>query len=131
MRSIIPQIHQAGAELIVIGNGTAQQAQWFLDDTGLNAPVYTDPDLNVYRAIGARHGLRSLLHPMVIVRALQAWKKGYRQAGVMGDATQVGGLLIVHPDGSIPYVHRSSYAGDTPTPAAILKALNQSKVVAA
>ena len=130
LRSIIPQIHEADAQLIIIGNGTAQQAQWFLEETGLDTPVYTDPDLHVYRAIGARRGLRSVLHPMVFVRALEAWRKGHRQSGTMGDATQVGGLLIIQPDGTIPFLHRSSYAGDTPTAATILGALNKTRVAA-
>ena len=128
MRGIIPQIRQAGAELIIIGNGSVEQSNWFLEATGLDTPVYTDPDLHVYQAIGARRGWRSVLHPMVIVRALQAWQKGHRQVGMMGDATQIGGLLIVQADGSIPYVHRSSYAGDTPKPATILGALNKSRI---
>lgn len=128
MRGIIPQIHQAGAKLIVIGNGTAEQAQWYLEATRLDTPVYTDPERNVYRAIEARRGWNVVLHPMVLWRALQALRGGYRQAGLMGDATQVGGLLIIKPDGSIPYVHRSSYVGDSPRPAAILKALKQARV---
>jgi len=126
LRSIIPQIRQVAAELVVIGNGTAQQAQWFLEATGLDTPVYTDPDRHVYRAIGARRSLLAFLHPKVILRYLQAWRNGFQQTGKKGDATQLGGTLIVRPDGSIPYLHRSAYAGDTPKPATILNALQNS-----
>jgi hypothetical protein len=127
LRGIIPQIHDAGAELVVVGNGTAQQALWFREATGLTTPVYTDPDLHLYRALGARRGWRAFAHPMVFVRGLQALWGGSRQSGLMGDATQIGALAIVRRDGSIPYLHRSAYAGDTPKPAAILSALHESE----
>ena len=113
---------------MIIGNGSPQQAQWFREATGINTPIYTDPDLKAYGAITARRGMSVVLHPMVVVRAFQAMRQGFRQAGIKGDATQVGGLLIIKPDGSIPYLYLSSYAGDTPSPAAILQALKKACV---
>ncbi len=123
MRSIVPQIHAAGSELVVLGNGTSQHAEWFIEATGLETPVFTDPERAAYRAVGARRNLLGVLHPAVFLRTVQAWRQGFRQADQMGDAMQLGGVFIVMPDGSIPYARRSRYAGDLPDPAEIVRRL--------
>ena len=119
----MPEIHAKESELVVLGNGSAQQAAWFVESTGMTTPVFTDPQREAYRIVGARRGLRSVLHPKVALRTLQAWSRGYRQSASGGDATQLGGVFILMPDGSMPYAHLSAYAGDAPQPQKILQAL--------
>lgn len=123
MRDDIPGIHAAGAELVVIGNGTPEQAGWFAEDVGLTTPVLTDPTLAVHRAVGARRGLFGVLDPRVLFRAIAALRGGFRQNGVRGDATQLGGLFVIEKGGRVLYGYRSRFAGDYPGSAQYLAEL--------
>lgn len=90
MRDITPQIQSAGAQLVVVGNGSVEQPGWFVEDYGIETPAFTDPTLSVYQIIGAK-----------------------------------GGVLIIMPDGSIPYSFLASASGDHPKLQDILEALNR------
>ena len=125
LRDVTDQIHAAGAELVVVGNGTPKQARWFIGDLGLKTPVYTDPTLEVYRAADAKRGLGSALRPSVFAHAFKAYRAGFRQKGVQGDATQLGGTFIIQRDGSAPFVYRSTVAGDAPDVDDVLSALRK------
>lgn len=114
MRGDIPRIRAAGAELVVIGNGTPEQARWFVEDTGLDTPVYTEPELRLHRELGLRRGLSAVLDPRIFARAWRALRAGFRQSGVQGDPTQLGGVFVIRRGGSMLYESRSRYAGDYP-----------------
>ena len=124
MRDVTPHIRSAGAQLVVVGNGSVEQAGWFVEDYGIETPVFTDPTLSVYQVIGAKRGVMTLLHPRAFVNRFRALRKGFRQSKTMGSKTQQGGVLIVMPDGSIPYRYLASASGDHPKPRDVLAALN-------
>ena len=123
MRDETSNIHAAGAELVIVGNGTPQQAEWFAEDVGLTTPVLTDPTLAVYQALRSRRGLAGILDPRVFLRAIGAMRNGFRQHGVQGDPTQLGGVFVVHRDGALAFAYRSRFAGDYPAPSEYLAAL--------
>jgi hypothetical protein len=123
LREVIPPIQAAGAHVVIVGNGTAEQAAQFSQDVAPGLPIYTDPTLQVYHALGARRNLWSNLHPRVFIRAFQARRQGHRQTGVQGDAWQQGGVFLIRPDGTLPYVYQARYAGDHPEPTAVLAAV--------
>ena len=120
----MPQIRAAGCELVVLGNGTPEQARGFVHSTGLDTPVFTDPTREAYRIVGARRSLSGVLHPAVFLRTFQAWRRGFRQTDSAGDAMQLGGVFFIQPDGTVPYAYRSRYAGDLPAPEEILSKLS-------
>ena len=123
MRDIIPQIRHTGAEIVVLGNGSSEQAEWFHGKIGRDIPVYTDPDLAAYRAVGAKRNLFGILHPRAFLRAWQARRAGHKQSGVQGDAMQQGGVFLIKPDGTMPYAYYGNYAGDHPEPESVLAAV--------
>lgn len=123
MRGIEDQVREEGAKLVVIGNGQPEQAVWFSEDTGFTGELYTDPSLQTYKLLGMKSGLLSSLNPAVFSRGMKARSEGFRQTKTMGHAFQQGGVLIVKPDGSIPYRYISDSAGDHPEPDDILAAL--------
>lgn len=123
MRGIAPEIERLGARLAFVGSGTDQHAAWFVEDYGISEPVFADPDLLTYRALGARRGLRSSANLRTLWYSLRAWRSGFRQSETRGDALQQGAVALVLPDGQVPYLHRSTVAGDHPQPAALLAAL--------
>ena len=116
MRGIVPGLHAAGGELITVGNGSPEQAAWYVEDFEIETPVHTDPTLAVYLAAGARRGLQATLHPRMLGNAIRAWRAGFRQKEVLGDGSQIGGVFIVLPDGSMPFRYLSRTAGDHPSP---------------
>ena len=122
MRDYLPRIHAAGAELVIIGNGTAEQAGWFVDEYAITTPLYTDPSLSVHRAVGARRGGGGL---RMIRNVLRALRKGHFQTRVIGDPQQHGGVFVVTPQGEFAYSYVSEVAGDHPDPEDVVQALER------
>lgn len=130
LRTIVDDIHAAGAELVIVGSGSPQMAGFFAEDYAITTPVLTDPGRGVYRALEARRPPHlAFLDPRVFVQGLRSLLHGHRQqvdsAGERGDQTQLGGVFIVRPGGDVAWAHRSAFAGDHPTNDAILDALRQ------
>ena len=123
MRDYIPRIHAAGGELVVLGNGTPQQAAWFVEDYGMETPVFTDPELKSHAVVGARRPM--LPDPRTLFRAGAAMRKGFRQTAVLGSATQLGGVFVITSGGEMPYRYLSRFAGDHPDPEEAVRALEK------
>jgi peroxiredoxin len=121
MTPSLSRIREAGAELFIIGNGSVQQARAFRDTYDLPMPIFTDPARATYAALGMRRGPATILHPLVLLRGARAVVAGFRQKGVAGDPLQQGGVLIVEPGGRERYRYISRFAGDHPSPDAILR----------
>lgn len=119
----VQRIQKLGATLVVIGNGSPQQAEWFVEEQRVPVQVFTDPERETYRALGAKRGIARVLNPGTFASALRAMRRGFRQTGVMGDATQLGGVVIVRPDGSMPARFISRFPGDHPNAEQIMDAL--------
>lgn len=107
----------------MIGNGSAYFAKVFAEDLGIDFPIYTDPDRRTYAALGLRREVSALFSLDILRNSRRAYEKGFRQTATQGDALQLGGVVVVLPDGRVPYVYRSKVAGDHPEPARILEAL--------
>ena len=127
LREAIPAIHSHGAELIVIGNGSAEQARHFAEGTLLETPLYTDPDLATHAALGMSREISQHLAqlPGTLGAAWKTWRAGFRQGGVLGDAMQLGGVFVVSKGGDVLYEQRSRHLGDHPPTRHILEALRK------
>lgn len=114
LRDKLPEIRAAGAELAVIGNGNADFARAFREDLALpdSVVLLVDPELRSYRAAGMRRGRAELFSPRLAANAFRAMRTGFRQGSVQGDPFQLGGMLVIRPDGTLSYRHVSSEAGD-------------------
>ena len=121
MCGFTPRIHASGAELVILGNGTPEQAAWFVKDFHIETPVLTDPDLASHAIAGARRA--RLMDPRVFLRAAAAMAQGFRQTRTMGSAGQLGGVFVITPAGKMPYRYISAFAGDHPNPEDVLHAL--------
>ncbi len=100
---------------MILGNGSPQQASWFLEDYPIEATVLVDHERAAYRIVGAKRpriaGVRTL------AAAWRAFRKGFRQSGTKGDALQLGGVFVLTPEQKMPYLYVSRFAGDHPDPA--------------
>ena len=121
------ELELAGARLVAIGQGTPAHAADFRRKQGIDIPILVDPDRESYSAAGAKIGtLSEVLGPRVMLTGLRRGRPlGQRLGRTDGDLGQLGGVLIVSPDGSIPYSYLSADASDVPSNADVLRAARQ------
>ena len=111
------QLHRANIpNLVLIGNGAPNFIEGFREATGYTGPIYTDPTLAVYKAAHLRRGIGTVLSLRAAVKTVGSLKRGFRQVGTQGDATQQGGVLVIGKDGRVLYQHVSEYPGDNASP---------------
>jgi hypothetical protein len=115
---------KAGVRLVVIGQGTTEQAAHFRDSQRVDLPLYVDRKREAYRAAGTKVAtFNELLGPSVVAKGIaESTRLGVRQGRTVGHPAQLGGVLIVKPDGSIPYVHLADDASDNPPNREVLAA---------
>ena len=108
---------QAGVGLAVIGQGTPAHAQDFIKANKVDGlTILVDPARESYEAAGAKIAtMGELVGPRVMLKGTAtALRTGLLQTSTKGHAAQLGGVLIVAPDGSVPYAHLADDAGDNP-----------------
>jgi peroxiredoxin len=114
----------AGVRLAAIGHGTPDQAAWFRRKQKVKIALLVDPGRMSYEAAGAKLGVFSeILGARVLARGVKrAIKSGVRPGRVRGEAAQLGGVLVVAPDGSVRYAYLSDDASDNPPTSEVLAA---------
>lgn len=103
-----------GVQAVVVGHSSLRYAKAFVEETKIDLPVYVDEKRVVYKALEFKRPLLAFLTPKVFKRAAEARAEGFTQPGVHGDAFQLGGVLLLMPDGSMPYKYSSQFPGDHP-----------------
>ena len=121
---LVDRVQAMGADLVVIGQGSIEEARAFRDQERLTMPLLTDPTRQSYEAMAMRRGLGSLLTAKSAGLAFNAWRSGFRQSRVAGDPLQQGGVVVIAPGGVERFRYISQQAGDHPPPAQILRALD-------
>jgi hypothetical protein len=119
------QFEQAGIGLVLIGQATPRQAKRFAQKLGIEGTrILTDEDRATYRIAGfKRANVAQLLGPKSVVSGLRhGARSGVVQGRVIGDAAQLGGAMVIAPDGSVAFRQASEHAGDTVEPADLLDA---------
>jgi peroxiredoxin len=119
------EFRAAGARLVVIGQGTPGQAARFREDQGVELELLVDTERQAYRAAGTKLAtFGELIGPRVIFRGMRrSVATGVRQGRTVGHPAQLGGVLLVMPDGTIPYAHLSDDASDSPPNEEVLEAV--------
>lgn len=101
--------------LAFVGNGAPHFAAAFAEDFAPGQQVLSDPSTKSYDALGfGRIGLARALSPKAMKAAARALKGGHRQTKTLGDAWQLGGVVVVLPDREVVYSYTSEFAGDHP-----------------
>jgi peroxiredoxin len=113
---------EAGAQLVLIGQGTPEDAARFRRRLGIDLKVLADADRVTYLWAGTKLAtLDELISPVVIVRAVLAMARNRVVIGHnTADEAQLGGSIFVLPDGSIPFSHISRDAADMAPPNELL-----------
>lgn len=117
-------IHAAGAELHVIGNGAVYVLADFRATTGYRGPLFTDPSLRVFDAAGLVRAVSATLNPVGFLQAIGTLRRGFRQGKVQGNAWQQGGALVIARDGTVLWKQVSDRPGDNAAPDQLIAALS-------
>lgn len=118
------KFEQAGLRLTLIGQATPRHAAHFRRRTKIDLPVLADEERASYEAAGAKKATASeLIGPKVVAKGIKtALTQGAIQTRTIGDNAQLGGTMLVKPDGSVPWSHMSEDAGDNASTEEILEA---------
>ena len=122
------RFRDAGVELVVIGQGRPEQAQNFRrsqDVEGLELLV--DKGRKSYEAAGTKIAtVGELVGPRMLLKGIRrSAASRVHQGRTVGHPAQLGGVLLVMPDASIPYAHLADDAGDNPPNDEVLSAIEQ------
>ncbi|MHB1499854.1 MAG: AhpC/TSA family protein [Candidatus Dormibacteria bacterium] len=127
LTAALPSIEACGGQLLLIGNGSPEQALRFRQMKARGATVVTDPDRRSYRAMGARRSPFRLLGRGTLRGWLAAMRMGIRPEGLQGDVLQLGATLVVDPPATVLLSHIGTSLGDHPTVESLLAALRRSR----
>jgi prostamide/prostaglandin F2alpha synthase len=118
------ELDRAG-EVVLIGQLTPRHAAHFRRRLELTWPVLADEERTSYKAAGAKVATANeLLGPKVVAKGVQASRRsGVVQGRTIGHAAQLGGVLVIRPDGTVAWSHMAEDASDTAGPDEILAAL--------
>ena len=121
LRGYVDRIRAKDAELVVIGNGSVEQARDFRASQHVTFPLYTDPARASYRAAGLRRG--ASISGRMALNAAKALAGGHLQWNVQGDAKQQGGAFVFAKGGALRFSFVSEEAGHHPNPEDLVNAL--------
>ena len=114
MRETHAEILAAGARVIALGTGSAEQARRLME-AGTPFPCLVDAGRDLYRALGlGRVGLGTFLDPSTYLNYWRAWRRGARQGAVTGDPGQLSGVAVLDAAGRLRWRHVSRTVGDYP-----------------
>ncbi len=125
MRGARDEFARAGADVVLIGQATPNDAANFRRQFELDLPVLADEQRVSYKAVGARMaGMTGLFGPKVVLRGLTTvLGKRVTQGRTIGHPTQLGATLVIAPDGEVLYRHVSRDASDNAPPEEMLAAI--------
>jgi peroxiredoxin len=119
------QFEDAGLQLVFIGQATPRHASHFRDRLELDPlTVLADEERVSYRVAGWERGSASqLVGPRSVVAGVKhARRSGVMQGRPIGDISQLGGEMVITPDGNVAWSHAQQNAGDTTSPDDLLQA---------
>lgn len=121
------QFEGAGVNLVLIGQLTPRHAAHFRRRSGIGIPVLADEARASYEAAGAKVAtMTELLGPKVIAKGIATGRKtGQVQGRVVGHPAQLGGAMLITPDGTVAWSHMSENASDNAEPQEILAAIQE------
>jgi len=123
LRAFGEKIEGLGASLVLIGNGTVEQACEYKQRESLPFRLLVDPKLIGYQAMELKRRVLAGFRPRTFFRLARTWRAGFRGGPVDGDAYQLGGLFVIARNSEVRYAHVSQEPGDEPPIEDILETL--------
>jgi peroxiredoxin len=118
------EVTSKGAAVGAIGMGIPEMAADFRDRQEIPFPLLVDRTKETYRALQMKKGnLWDVVGPSNWTRYAKAMITGHGVDMPKQDPYQMGGVLVVRPDGKILYEFRASESRDTPPLEEVIAAL--------
>jgi len=115
-----------GVGLVLIGQATPRHAAHFRRKFELEIPVLADEKRASYRAAGTKVAtMGELLGPKSVSKGIGHSIKSrgaLKQGKMIGHPAQLGGAMIVTPDGSVAWSHMADDASDNAANEELLEA---------
>ena len=120
---------EAGARVVLVGQGVPGQAASFCRERGLPFLCTVDPNRRAYEAFGlGRARVRDLADPRVAARGARlAASRETRQGRITGDPRQLGGTVVIDGAGIVRFVHRNRTVWDDAPNDVVLAAVEQAR----
>ena len=126
MRDAHQDLAERGYSVVAVGQGTGSRSAEFRWDHDLPFVVLGDPERAGYAAFGLDRGSPlDMLRPSLVVAGVKATLGGARQGRTEGDALQMPGTFVIDCGGIVRYAHPGAHAGDIPSAALLLLAIDQ------
>lgn len=125
MRDAHGELGRRGWTVVAVGQGTGNRSAAFRRDNGLPFPVLGDPERAGYAAFGLHRGSPlDMLRPSLVLAGVRATRGGARQGRTEGDPLLMPGTFLVDRGGIVRYAHPGAHAGDVPSAAGLLRAVD-------
>jgi hypothetical protein len=120
LRPHVEELRAIGVDPYVIGSGTPEEAMKFQRHVKAESvPVLVDQPLLTYAAAGWKRSMGATLHPSSWLHGIKAMIK-HPQRKTAGDPWQLGGAMIVRPDGEVTWSFKSEAGGHHPPVATLV-----------
>jgi hypothetical protein len=120
LRPHVDELRALGVEPWVIGSGTPAEAREFQRHVHAESlPVLVDQKLATYQAAGWKRSMGATLHPSSWLHGIKSMI-AHPQRKTAGDPWQLGGAMIVRPDGEVTWSFKSEAGGHHPPVATLV-----------
>ncbi|GBD46416.1 AhpC/TSA family protein [Thermoleophilum album] len=129
------EFERAGGSVWLIGQATPRHAAHFRRKLEIALPVLADRERTSYKLAGAKIAtFGELLGAKSLSAGTQQMLRSFgrvRQGRVVGHPAQLGGALVIAPDGRVVHAHMAEDAADNATADELLEALRSAVELAA
>ncbi len=126
------EFEAAGVPLVLIGQATPRHAAHFRRVQEIELPVLADEERESYGAAGAKvASATEMLGPKSIAKGFMktAQSRGkIRQGKVIGHPAQLGGAMVIAPDGTVAWSYMSKDPSDSAPVGEILAAAREATI---
>ncbi|WP_353740685.1 AhpC/TSA family protein [Desulfopila inferna] len=113
---------EKNAEVAVVGTGSIAQLKEFSQIIGFSGRLFTDPFRQSFKLLGLTGEVEGIMSLEPLTTAYSALRSGFTPESP-GNFLQLNGAVIVTPEESVPYLFRSTAAGENPPVSELLSAL--------
>jgi alkyl hydroperoxide reductase subunit AhpC len=115
------ELEKLGVEVAVVTFDSEEVARQYVANNHLHWPLLLDIDRAIYRQFGmGSAGWWTLLKPSTLWKYFLLWRKGAKPQKVGSDVHQLGGDVLIDPDGVLRVNHVSEEPHDRPSVESLL-----------
>ena len=110
------ELDRSGVEVCIVTFDSPEIAVAYVEQNQLQWPLLIDADRTLYRSFGmGSANWWTLLKPSTIWKYLVLWLTGTKPQKVGGDVHQLGGDVLIDPEGVVRLIHVSQEPHDRPS----------------